>query len=55
MTAPAPSDDQTRARQLATRRRKRNVALALVLGALVIVFYALTIAKMGPAILDRAL
>jgi hypothetical protein len=29
------------------RRRARNIALALVLGALVILFYLITIAKMA--------
>lgn len=37
------------------RRRRRSIALGLALGALVLIFYALTIAKMGPAILDRPL
>lgn len=44
------NDDEIKA-----RRRKRSIAIALVLGALVIVFYALTVVKMGPAILDRSL
>jgi hypothetical protein len=40
----------------AKRRRRRNsIALGLVLGALVIIFYALTIVKMGPAVFDRTL
>lgn len=41
--------------EIKARRRKRSIAIALALGALVVVFYALTIVKMGPAILDRAL
>ena len=36
-------------------RRNRSVALALVLAALVVMFYVITIVKMGPAILDRAM
>jgi len=45
---PAPLTDE------AKRRRRRNaVALALVLAALVLIFYALTIFKMGPAVLNR--
>ena len=43
------------AQLIAKRRRQRNVALALVLAGLVLVFYVLTIAKMGPAIFNRAL
>lgn len=41
--------------EIKARRRKRSIAIALALGALVIVFYALTVVKMGPAILDRSL
>lgn len=37
------------------RRRKRSVAIAVVLGALVAIFYVLTIAKLGPQILGRPL
>ncbi|MBA8908759.1 MULTISPECIES: hypothetical protein [Aminobacter] len=36
-------------------RRSRNVAIGLALAALVIIFYLATIAKFGPAILDRPL
>jgi hypothetical protein len=42
--------------ELAAKRRRRNsIALGLVLGALVLIFYALTIVKMGPAVFNRAL
>lgn len=37
------------------RRRKRSIALGLALGALVIIFYVLTMVKLGPAVFDRAL
>jgi hypothetical protein len=37
------------------RRRKRSLALALTLGALVLLFYVVTIAKLGPQVLDRPL
>ena len=37
------------------RRRKRSIAIALALGALVLLFYVLTIAKLGPQILNRPL
>jgi len=37
------------------RRRKRSVAIALVLAALVAIFYVLTIAKLGPQVLNRPL
>jgi hypothetical protein len=36
-------------------RRSRSVAIGLALFALVIIFYVATIAKFGPAILDRAM
>lgn len=37
------------------RRRRRSIALALALGALVLIFYFVTIAKMGPQVLNRPL
>jgi hypothetical protein len=37
------------------RRRKRSVAIALALGAMVALFYAVTIAKLGPQVLQRPL
>jgi hypothetical protein len=35
------------------RRRSRSIALAVTLGVLVLLFYVVTIAKMGPAVLNR--
>jgi hypothetical protein len=35
------------------KRRSRSIAIALVLAALVVLFYVVTIVKMGPDILDR--
>ncbi|MBL0404018.1 hypothetical protein JKG68_08590 [Microvirga aerilata] len=35
------------------RRRKRSLALALTLGVLVLLFYVVTIAKLGPDVLQR--
>jgi hypothetical protein len=37
------------------RRRKRSLALALVLGGIVLLFYVVTIAKLGPGVLQRPL
>lgn len=34
-------------------RRSRSVALGLALAALVVLFYIVTIVKIGPGILDR--
>lgn len=37
------------------RQRKRSIAIALGLGVLVIMFYILTVVKMGPDIFTRVL
>jgi hypothetical protein len=37
------------------RRRNRSLALALALGVLVLLFYVVTIAKLGPQVLHRPL
>lgn len=36
-------------------RRRRSLALALVLGVVVILFYAVTIVKLGPQVMIRPL
>lgn len=36
-------------------QRARSIAIALSLAALVVIFYLVTLAKFGPAILDRAM
>jgi hypothetical protein len=51
MTVPAPNHDE----ESIKRRRRRSIALALVLGGLVLIFYVLTIVKMGPGVFNRAL
>jgi hypothetical protein len=46
------------AEEVALRRktqRRRSIALALALGGFALIFYILTIVKMGPALFDRAL
>ncbi len=35
-------------------RRRRSIAIALVLAGMVVLFYIATIVKFGPAILDRS-
>ena len=35
------------------RRRARSIAIALSLGALVLLFYVITIVKLGPNVLTR--
>lgn len=37
------------------RRRGRSIAIAVALAALVVLFYLVTIVKLGPGILDRPL
>lgn len=37
------------------RRRKRSIAMAVVLAVLVAIFYAITVAKLGPDVLIRDL
>lgn len=37
------------------RRRARSIAIALVLGTLVLLFYLVTIVKLGPGVLKRPL
>jgi len=37
------------------RRRRRSIAIAIALGALVVLFYVVTSAKLGPQILQRPL
>ncbi|WP_417685452.1 hypothetical protein [Roseibium sp.] len=39
----------------AKSRRSRSIAIACALGALVVLFYVVTIVKMGPDILNRPL
>lgn len=39
----------------AKARRRRSVALALVIGALVVLFYLITVFKMGASIMKRPL
>jgi hypothetical protein len=54
-----PQEPQIEVRPLTpeeeARRRKRSVAIALALGAMVLLFFVLTIAKLGPQVLNRPL
>lgn len=55
----APGDPDLRAPALtaeeAKRRRARSVAIAVALAAMAVLFYAVTIAKLGPGVLNRAM
>jgi hypothetical protein len=44
-----PQDDEARRR----RQRRNNIALGIVLAALVAIFYMLTIVKMGPNVFTQ--
>lgn len=35
------------------RRRRRSIAIAVTLAALVVIFYAITVIKLGPEVLVR--
>jgi hypothetical protein len=48
---PLPQQDA----EFLKRRRRRSIALGLVLAAIVVIFYVLTIVKLGPHVFDRAL
>jgi len=37
------------------RRRQRNLAIGLAIGFFVLLFYVVTIVKLGPGVLDRPL
>ena len=50
-----PTDKQQPDAEFLARRRRRSVALGVVLGAIVLIFYVLTIVKLGPNVFDRAL
>lgn len=42
-----PSEEQRR------RQRARSVAIAIVLGVMALLFYLVTIVKLGPGVLER--
>jgi hypothetical protein len=41
--------------EAARRRRRRSVAIGLALAAVVVLFYVLTVLKLGPGVFDRPL
>ncbi|WP_196259522.1 hypothetical protein [Pelagibacterium limicola] len=46
---PTPQTDE----EFLRRRRRRSIAIALALAALVVIFYAITVVKLGPEVLVR--
>ena len=49
-----PDDGIVLTEEQKRRRRARSIAIALVLGALVLLFYVLTIVKLGPGVFPLA-
>lgn len=54
-TPVTPQLDSRQMAELVARRRRRSIALGLVLAALVVIFYAITVIKLGPAVFQRPL
>ena len=52
---PLPQLSPDKQAEFLARRRRRSVALGLVLAAIVLIFYVLTIVKLGPNVFDRVL
>ena len=52
---PTVLDQQATDKRLAKARRNRSIALGLALGAICLLFYAVTIVKFGPAVNVRPL
>lgn len=50
-----PAAIETDAERSLRRRRRRSVALGVVLGLLVVIFYLLTLVKLGGGVLNRPL
>jgi ferric-dicitrate binding protein FerR (iron transport regulator) len=48
-------DAATKAASRERQRRARSIAIALVLAALVVLFYLVTIVKLGPGVMERPL
>ena len=51
----SPDDGIVLTEEQKRRRRARSIAIGLALGALVLLFYVVTIVKLGPGVLNRPL
>ena len=51
----SPDDGIVLTEEQKRRRRARSIAIGLALGALALLFYAVTIVKLGPGVLNRPL
>jgi hypothetical protein len=50
-----PEDGVVLTEEQKRRRRARSIAIGLALGALALLFYLVTIVKLGPGVLNRPL
>ncbi|HEX2653095.1 MAG TPA: hypothetical protein VHN11_05535 [Xanthobacteraceae bacterium] len=55
MTEPADEHGITLTDEQKRRRRARSIALGVALGVIVLLFYLVTIVKLGPGVLKRPL
>ncbi len=55
MTGDGPDNGIVLTPEELRRRRSRNLAIAIVLGAMVALFYAVTVARLGSNVLNRPL
>ena len=53
MDDPTPDPGIVLTEKQKRRRRARSIAIALALGTLVVLFYIVTIVKLGPGVLHR--
>ena len=51
----SPDDGIVLTEEQKRRRRNRSIAIGVVLGALALLFYIVTIVKLGPGVLNRPL
>jgi hypothetical protein len=51
----SPEDGIVLTEEQKRRRRARSIAIGLALGALALLFYIVTIVKLGPGVLNRPL
>ena len=55
MNERSPDDGVVLTEEQKRRRRARSLAIGLALGALALLFYVVTIVKLGPGVLNRPL
>ena len=55
MDEQSPNDGIVLSEEQKRRRRARSIAIGLALGALALLFYVVTVVKLGPGVLNRPL